>query len=79
MGCDPAEGAVSRRTAFIRKANPYLSTRRGRFFATLAQTLTRVERPVFAFDDRVDLIVSGETAAILTSLTERVQNGFRQQ
>lgn len=45
------------RTAFVRKSNPMMVAGVGRILTRLRQSLTTVEEPVFAFDQRVDLIV----------------------
>ncbi len=55
VGDDPAA-----RTTFVRKTNPVLIARRGRNLFSLGDALVRLETPVFAFDDRVDLVVLPE-------------------
>jgi len=58
----------SNRVAFVRKTNPHKSIRRGGIVATLGNTLTRVENPVFILDPDFDLIVLGETILVLNQV-----------
>lgn len=51
VGDDP-----DRRVAFVRKTNPRKSGKPGRWWATLGETLTRVDDEVFMFDERFDII-----------------------
>jgi len=53
-------------TAFLRKINPYVSMKSGRFFSALGDHLARIEEPVFAFDDAVDLVVTGDGVVALS-------------
>jgi hypothetical protein len=52
IGDDPDE-----RVGFIRNANPMMAAKQGRVLTTLRNALTLLQRPVFSFDDRVDVIV----------------------
>jgi len=63
IGDDP-----SMRTGFVRKANPIQGVGRGRFLTMFDDALVRLQTPVFAFDDRVDLIVLPE-GLVVTNLT----------
>jgi hypothetical protein len=56
------------RPAFVRKTNPYLSARPGKFFATLGETLTKIEEPLFILDDtRFDLVVLQDGLVVLNA------------
>jgi len=54
------------RAVFLRRANPRRGLRRGRVFTTLRDALTRVEDPIFAFDELVDLVVVGDSMIVLS-------------
>lgn len=41
----------------LRKWNSHQSASRGKTFTRLTNTLTKIEDPVFAFDDRVDIVI----------------------
>jgi len=58
----------SKRVVFIRKTNPYKSIKRGGIAATLGNTLTRVEEPVFILDSDFDLIVLHETILVINQV-----------
>lgn len=71
IGDDPTT-----RTAFVRKTNPMQGARRGRFLTVLSDALVRLETPVFAFDDRVDLvIVAGGVIVVNLSAFELLFRG----
>lgn len=53
---------------FLRKANSHQTARSGRVLTRLSQTLSRVDEPVFAFDDKVDLVVTADEV-IVSSLS----------
>ena len=42
---------------FLRKFNPYQSAKSGKMFTRLTNSLSEIEEPVFAFDDRVDVAI----------------------
>ncbi len=63
----------SDRTAFVRKANPHKSIKRGGIAAKLTtrgNTLTKVEDPVFILDSDFDLVILKDTALVVN------QNAF---
>lgn len=49
-------GQAGERAVFIRRSNPRRGLKRGRIYSTLSDTLQRVEDPIFAFDEWVDLV-----------------------
>ena len=61
--------APDRYTAFLRKYNPYLSIKTGRFgfVSALGDRLARIEDPVFAFENRFDLVVTEEDIVVLST------------
>lgn len=54
------------RAVFLRRTNPRRGLKRGRIYSIYSDTLQRVEDPIFAFDDWMDLVVVGETVAVLS-------------
>ncbi len=62
LGNDPDS-----RTAFIRKSNPHVVARAGRFIMSLGQALTVIKKPVFVIDDRFDVVTSEGGLAVLNS------------
>lgn len=54
------------RTAFLRRSNPRRGLKRGRIYSLLGDTLKRLEAPIFAFDESIDLVVSGNRVGILS-------------
>ncbi|HLG69779.1 MAG TPA: Kiwa anti-phage protein KwaB-like domain-containing protein [Chloroflexota bacterium] len=60
IGDNPGE-----RVCFIRKVNPHLSARRGKFFSLLTDVLDRVDQPLFAFDETFDMILFDQTLIVL--------------
>lgn len=44
--------------AFLRKANPHTAVRAGRLYTLLGASLTRIGGPIFALDNRFDLVVT---------------------
>ena len=63
VGADPA-----RRIAFVSKSNPARELHKGLWLTPRGNTLTRVDTPLFLFEDRVDLVVGPETILILNQL-----------
>ncbi len=59
-------GKPGARKAFIRRSNPRRGLKRGRIYSTLGDSLQRVEDPIFAFDDWVDLVLDGPYLYILS-------------
>lgn len=59
-------GDIGRRAAFIRKTNPRRGLKSGRIFSILSQELQRIEDPIFAFDEWIDLVSLGENLIILS-------------
>lgn len=49
---------------FLRKLNPYQTTKRGRVWTRLGDTLTEISYPIFAFDSRVDLVITDQEILI---------------
>lgn len=58
--------APGQRVAFLRRANPRRGLRRGRLMTSYSDVLTRIESPVFAFDDLVDLVFWGDSVLVLS-------------
>lgn len=58
--------AVDDRTVFLRRSNPRRGLRRGKWFAALGDSLVKVEKPIFAFDDEIDLIFQGDQVFVLS-------------
>jgi hypothetical protein len=54
------------RATFLRRNNPRRGLKRGRIYTFLADSLQRIEDPIFAFDDYVDLIFVGDQVCILS-------------
>ena len=53
------------RVAFFRRTNPRRGLRKGRMFTLLTDALVRIESPLFAFDDYIDLVFCGDQVYIL--------------
>ncbi|MGY2872853.1 hypothetical protein ACVW00_000043 [Marmoricola sp. URHA0025 HA25] len=54
------------RTVFLRRSNPRRGLRRGKWFTSLSDSLTRVEEPIFGFDDQVDLVFQDDHVLVLS-------------
>jgi hypothetical protein len=54
------------RATFLRRLNPRRGLRGGKLLTSYHDVLTRIEDPVFAFDEYVDLIFAGELVLILS-------------
>lgn len=61
IGDTPGQRAV-----FIRRSNPRRGLKRGRIYSILRDTLQRVEKPIFAFDDWMDLVVVDTRVVVLS-------------
>lgn len=59
-------GSPGQRVAFIRRANPRRGLGQGKFFGALNDTLAKIDDPVFAFDDLIDLVVTQDDLAVLS-------------
>lgn len=59
-------GDPGNRSAFIRRSNPRRGLKRGRIYSTLSDTLQRVEKPIFAFDEWVDLVAVDGKLCVLS-------------
>lgn len=68
-------GDGNAQVAFVRKANPGRLARPGRLMTTVGQTLSRIDAPVLAFDDRFDLIVT--PTAVVSSSQPVFEDFFR--
>jgi len=55
-----------RYVAFLRKVNPHVTCKAGRFVSVLGDRLARVEGAVFQFDDAVDLVVTEADVFVLS-------------
>lgn len=55
-----------RYVAFLRKVNPHVTYKAGRFVSVLGDRLARVEGAVFQFDDTVDLVVTQADVFVLS-------------
>lgn len=53
-------------TVLIRRSNPQRGLKGGKLLGVLGDKLTRVTDPVFAFDDKVDLVLSGNQLYVLS-------------
>lgn len=51
---------------FIRRSNPQRGLKGGRLLGVLGDKLTRVTKPVFSFDDRVDLVLAESQLYVLS-------------
>jgi hypothetical protein len=56
------------RASFLRRNNPRRGLKRGRIYTVFADSLQRIEDPIFAFDDYVDLIFVGDQVCILSQV-----------
>ncbi len=56
---------VDDRIAYVRHLNPLRLAKPGNILATLGQTLSRLTHPVFALDDRIDLVLRPNRIDIL--------------
>lgn len=54
------------RAAFLRRANPRRGLRGGKIWTSYHDVLTRIDEPVFAFDDLVDLVFFEDEALVLS-------------
>lgn len=61
-----AIGEPGDRVVFIRRINPRRGLKRGKIYSTLSDTLQRVEDPIFAFDEWVDLVLHGDNLYVLS-------------
>lgn len=61
-----AIGEPGDRIVFIRRSNPRRGLKRGKIYSTLSDTLQRVEDPIFAFDEWVDLVLHGDKLYVLS-------------
>lgn len=59
-------GDPGSRTVFIRRSNPRRGLKRGKIYGTLGDTLQRVEKPIFAFDGWIDLVLHGDQLYVLS-------------
>lgn len=57
---------AGRRAVFLRRSNPRRGLRKGRIFTFLTDSLQRVEAPIFAFDEFIDLVFVGDQVCILS-------------
>jgi hypothetical protein len=57
---------AGRRTVFLRRTNPRRGLKKGRFYTFLGDSLQRLNEPIFAFDDRVDLLFVDDRVAVLS-------------
>lgn len=53
------------RVGFVRNTNPHLTVKAGRFLGSLGDSLSRIDDTVFAFDDRMDLVVTPTSVVVL--------------
>lgn len=61
-----ALGEPGSRAVFIRRSNPRRGLKRGKIYGTLGDSLQRVEDPIFAFDEWVDLVLLGDNLYVLS-------------
>ena len=61
-----ALGEPVERAVFIRRSNPRRGLKRGKIYGMLSDSLQRVEDPIFAFDEWVDLVLVGEHLYVLS-------------
>jgi hypothetical protein len=54
------------RAVFLRRTNPRRGLKRGRIYSVFSDTLERVQEPIFAFDEWMDLVVVGDSVAVLS-------------
>lgn len=54
--------------AFVTRSNPARVARRGHFLTPSGNVLTRIETPVFLFEDRIDMVVSKDRVLIRNQL-----------
>jgi hypothetical protein len=54
------------RAVFLRRTNPRRGLKRGRIYSIFNDTLQRVEDPIFAFDEWMDLVVVDGKVAVLS-------------
>lgn len=59
-------GDVGERATFLRRMNPRRGLRKGKIFTSLRDSLTRIDEPVFAFDELTDIIFAGEDVIVLS-------------
>ena len=53
---------------FLRKLNPYQTAKTGKVWTRLGDTLTEISDPLFAFDSRVDLVITAEEILISNAM-----------
>ncbi|MCU1477602.1 MAG: hypothetical protein JWQ64_2295 [Subtercola sp.] len=54
------------RAVFLRRSNPRRGLKRGRIYSLLTDTLQRIEEPIFAFDEWMDLVAFGDDVFVLS-------------
>lgn len=59
-------GEPGSRVVFIRRSNPRRGLKRGKIYGTLSDTLQKVQDPIFAFDDWIDLVLRGDELYVLS-------------
>jgi hypothetical protein len=62
VGANPGD-----RVAFVRKVNPHLIAKPGAVIATLGETLSKVDEPVFVLEAQFDLVVFTGGVAVLNA------------
>ena len=60
-----ALGDDADRILFVRRANPQLPHKPGKFFAIAQERLTRIEEPIFAFSVGFDFVLASDWAVVL--------------
>jgi hypothetical protein len=54
------------RSAFLRRNNPRRGLKHGRIYTFLSDSLERIQEPIFAFDQFIDLVFFGDQVCILS-------------
>lgn len=54
------------RAVFLRRSNPRRGLKRGRIYSLLEDTLQRIQEPIFAFDEWMDLIAVGDQMFVMS-------------
>lgn len=62
VGDDPDD-----RVAFVRKVDPHLAAKPGAVIATLGETLSKIDEPVFVLEARFDLVAMSDGLAVLNA------------
>ncbi len=57
---------AGRRTVFLRRTNPRRGLKKGRIYTFLGDSLQRLDEPIFAFDDLIDLMFVDDRLAVLS-------------